>query len=487
MTSTLKQVRVLMKEKSKGKTLRNAAMKSNMSEKTARKYLKRNEQMQDCAKAPRNYRTRQDPFSEHWTEITDMLTRSPTLEAKTILAYLMEKYKTGYKEGQVRTLHRRLVLWRAEKGPDKSIIFMQKYIPGKQSQSDWTHMNSLEVTISGEKFNHLLYHFVLSYSRFETIMVCYAESFETLTKGFEKAVFEIGGVCQEHRTDNLSAATQAYGDDRVFTLRWQEFMKHYGVMPSRNNPGESQENGKVEKSHDLFKNVVDQELLLRGSRNFHSIEEYEAFLNKIKNKRNFSRREKMAEEQQHLKSLPDKLFYEASIFKVRVTPMSLIHVLGVTYSVPSRLIGSWVKVYVYWDKLEIFLSMKLILTLPRIEAGVHIDYRHIIDGLIRKPGAFESYQHKSSLFPNISFRKAYDVLKAKGSAPKRYCELLFLAKMEGEQDVTMAIDLLLESNELPLKEQVSSLIKSFKNSIDAIEIKMPDLRSYDALLTGETS
>jgi hypothetical protein len=165
----------------------------------------------------------------------------------------------------------------------------------------------------------------------------------------------------------------------------------------------------------------------------------------------------------------------------------LVHILGVVYSVPSRLIGSWLKAYAYRDKIDLFLGDKLVLTLPRLEAGVLINYRHLVDSLIRKPRAFENYQYHSHLFPNLSFRKAYDAFKNEGTTPsKRYCELLYLAKMEGEQEVTAAIDLLLEIEELPLKDQLSSLVASARK-VPEVKVNQPALEDYDVLLTGVVS
>jgi hypothetical protein len=272
------------------------------------------------------------------------------------------------------------------------------------------------------------------------------------------------------------------GNDRVFTKRWVEFLDHYDVQPSCNNPGVSHENGSVEKSHHLFKNAVDQHLMLRQSRDFKTVQDYQNFLDKIKAKRNFARREKIREELETLRGLPEKSFNEATFLTVRVSPFSTIQVLGVTYSVPSRLIGFWLKTIVWRDHIELAYGGKKLLTLPRLEAGTLIDYRHIIDSLIRKPGAFESYQYRSSLYPNTIFRKAYDVLKDKGlaSCNKRYLELLHLAKMYGESEVTTAIELFLESSSLPLKEDVLGLVTR-KKDLPSVEVSPPELKAYDQL------
>ena len=58
-------------------------------------------------------------------------------------------------------------------------------------------MNDLGITIGGERFDHLVYHFMLPYSRWETGMVCFSESFETLIAGFQRAVCELACVKRE--------------------------------------------------------------------------------------------------------------------------------------------------------------------------------------------------------------------------------------------------------------------------------------------------
>lgn len=468
-----------MKKLQQHKTLKKAALEAGVDPKTARKYRKLKGR---CERKPREHLTRPNPFSDHWEEIVVMLKKAPELQAPTILNYLIEKYPGQYNYGQRRSLFRRLKMWRAEHYDNNKIIFRQELKPGRQSQSDWTNMNKLKVTINGKPFKHLLFHFMLPYSRFETVMICHTESFDTLTRGYEQGITELGGIAAEHRTDNLTAATQKMGNDRVFTERWQEFLKHYGVQPSRNNPGVSNENGSIEKSHHTLKNAIDQHLMLRQSRDFKTLEDYQIFLDKIIAKRNFPRKELIDEEMKILRPLPEKLFNETIFLYGRVTSDSLIQILSVTYSVPSRMIGLWLKIIVSREKIELDYGGKILYTLPRIEAGVVIDYRHIIDGLVRKPGAFESYQHRAHLYPNVTFRKVHDVLRTSGltSCNKRYLELVQLAKMYGEQDVTLALELLLGTEIVPTKTEVLSLIEARK-APKTVTVVQPDLGDYDKL------
>jgi len=215
-----------------------AAAKSAMSAKTARKYLLV-QSLPSEMKKERHWKTRSNVFSAIWCEIEDMLTKSPKLQATTILQYLINRDPDKFKPSHKRTLQDLCKNWRATSGADKDVIFSQDLKPGMQSQSDYTVMNDLSITIAGEKFDHLLFHFMLPYSLWENASLCYSESFASLSKGYDDAVWNLGGVLPEHRTDNLSAATKAAGSARVFTENWQEVMDHYGVTPSRNNPGVS--------------------------------------------------------------------------------------------------------------------------------------------------------------------------------------------------------------------------------------------------------
>ena len=482
MTVTTQQVKKLMKEISKHGSISKASLKADMDVKTGRKYINKERSPRNKDPEPKVRRTRQDPLSQHWPEIVERLTEHPTLAPKSLLSLLMDQYPGQYNETHLRTFQRRVKDWQMKNGADKDVIFRQKLYPARQSQSDWTHMKSLNITIGGSPFDHLLFHFMLPYSRWETVMVCDVESFDTLTRGFEEAALEMGGVCLEHRTDNLSAATQKMGNSRTFTNRWQQFMNHYDVIPSRNNPGKSHENGSVEKSHDLLKKAIDQALMLRRSRDFKDINEYNTFLHTLTRKRNSMRLLKFQEEQALFKPLPETTFNEAIQLKCRVNPCSTIQVLSVTYSVPSRFIGTWLTVYVYRDHMELFYNGRLCETLPRVFAGIVVNYRHVIDSLVRKPKAFEHYQHQACLFPHPIFRKAYDNLKERTDKPSKiYCEILQLAKREGESDVKLALELMLGENSVPTTRGVMTLIEKSRTRDVKGEVMPVSLRIYDEL------
>lgn len=125
----------------------------------------------------RDYRTRRDPFVAVWDQLQEMLSRDEGLEAKTLMQWLMENYPGQFRQTQLRTLQRRVCQWRVMHGSGKEIFFPQAIQPGIQSQNDYTWCNELNITIAGEPFEHMLFHFMLPYSRWETVSIAFTESF----------------------------------------------------------------------------------------------------------------------------------------------------------------------------------------------------------------------------------------------------------------------------------------------------------------------
>ena len=474
-------------KKLKKNTQEVAAAKSGMSTNTARKYINSG-QLPSEIKKPHSWKTRQDAFSNDWDELSKMLERAPGLEAKTLLSYLMSRSPEQYNQSHLRTLQRRVRDWRAAFGAEQAVIFRQNIQPGKQSQSDFTCMNELGITINGRPFKHLLFHFILTFSRWESIKLCFSESFESLVCGFEKAVWELGYVAGEHRTDNLTAATKAMGSRREFTERWQMVMAHYQIRPTTNNPGVSHENGSIEKSHDLLKSAIDQTLMVRGSRDFLTQKDYMDFLQKIVDGRNVFRMTHFEQEEELLQELPDRKWNSPEIVTARVSSGSIIQLLDKPYSVPSRLIHYTLKAYIYPEEIILFYGNKQLQSMPRNygEPLDGINYRHLIDALVRKPSAFANYRYQGAFFPRSCFRKAYDELCAKrpASADRTYLKILQLAKIQSEQQVSDALELLLEARQIPLLESIKELIDVYQKEKRLVCVREPSLADYDSLLTS---
>lgn len=482
MTCTSRQIEILMQYSSSYEQLA-AAAKAGMSVRTARKYLKAGGNM--TTPHTRDWRTHKDAFDSVWSEVEQMLAFDPGLQAKTVMHLLIDRDERFHWE-QLRTLQRRVSKWRATEGPLLEVMFKQIHLPGAQSQSDWTHCEELEVKIDGQPFPHMLFHFMLPYSRWETAFIQHSESFDNLAAGYTRAVAELGAVPLEHRTDNLSAAVNTHGERPVFTERWQQVLAHYGVVPSRNNPGESHENGSVEKSHHLLKSELDQALRLRRSREFVSVAEYEKFLRRILDQRNRGRKQRLREEMPVMKDLPGRPWNDPVEERVVVNAFSLVSISRALYSVPSRLIGRQLRALVYPEVIRLFLGSTLVIELPRQAPGTkRINYRHIIASLVRKPGAFAGYVFRDDLFPTLTFRMSYDALVAwrPERADKEYLSLLHHAAMNGEETVDIALAALLEAGKPPALASVKELTDVRFSVTPEVHIPAPDICCYDELLS----
>jgi hypothetical protein len=489
---TDQQVRKLMKLMQSEETLSIAAAKSGMDEKTARKYRRLGQLPSQCQQ-PHTWKTRQNPFADHWEEIRGLLELNPGLEAKTIFEDLQKRYPGHFQDGQLRTLQRKVKKWRVLEGPPKEVFFPQNYHPGQLCQSDFTHLTRVRVTIRNEAFPHMLYHFVLPYSNWETGTVCFSESYESFSQGLQNALWELGGVPAEHRSDRLSAAVNNYLNPEVFTRRYQALLRHYGLKGRKIQAGEPHENGDVEQRHYRFRRALEQVLLLRGHRDFESRSEYENFLQKLFKQLNSGRQDRLREELEVLKRLPMRRIDDSQKERVRVGPSSTIRVKKNTYSVDSRLIGELVEVRIYAERIEVWYGQRQVHRLPRLSGHGkhHINYRYIIDSLVRKPGAFENYRYREELFPTSYFRIAYDLLRKQNRlrAHKEYLKILYLAAKETESGVNAVLRRLIEM-EQPI---TAAAVKGHLNStprtspITIVSVQEVNLAAYDVLLHQEVA
>jgi transposase len=482
------EIKLLLNERRKGTKQKLAAARAGMSERTARKYEHAGKLPSELNK-PRIHRTRPNPFEQDWPWFTGELKRDPALQAKTLFVLINQTYPGRYQEGQLRTLQRQISAWRIQHGPEQEIMFQQEHIPGRMAQSDFTEMNSLGITLGGEAFPHLVFHMVLTYSNIEAIKVCFSESFAALSEGMEGCLGKIGGAPLYHRTDNLSAAVSGLDEEgrHKFTKDYQAVLSHYGMKPSANTAGCANQNGDVEQSHFRFKSAVDQELRVRGSRDFSSRAIYESFLEALVRNRNLTRTARFEEERQVLQPLPAKPLCLTREVTVHVSRFSLIRVDNNTYSVPSRLIGADIKVRIHAETLDLYHVATQVLSLPRLMGrNKHrIDYRHLIWSLVRKPGAFANYCYREELFPTTVFRRAYDalVVAIPAKADSAYLRILHLAASTSESDVQLAITLLQEDGKVPTFEAIRDLAGEVKPvQPPAIGKKVIDLRCYDALI-----
>jgi len=488
MFTTDQQVRRLRQLDARGTPAAVAAVRSGMDAKTARKY-RRLGRLPSEVRMPHTWRTHPDPFADVWTGVVERLALNPGLEALTLFQQLQREHPGRFPDGQLRTFQRRVKIWRATDGPSKEVFFAQVHTPGRLCASDFTHMTDLRVTIAGQPFDHLIYHFVLTYSNWETGTVCFAESFETLAEGLQNALMELGGVPAIHRTDRLTAAIPPGTTGAEFTQRYRALLSHYGLEGQAIQAGHGNENGDIEQRHHRFKRALDQQLMLRGSRDFSSRESYQDYLRDLFGQLNANRAKKKSQEIEELRKLPACRFESARRVEVRVDAGSTIHMRGNTYSVSSRLIGERVEVRLHAEHMEVWYAQQMVERMPRLRGrGQHrIVYRHVIDWLVRKPGAFAAYRYREDLFPTTTFRIAYDVLHARVSrnADREYLQLLQHAARDSEVSVEAAIRVVLAADGTPTADVVLEHVRALSTTptVPVVAVEPVDLSVYDQLLS----
>jgi hypothetical protein len=282
---------------------------------------------------------------------------------------------------------------------------------------------------------------------------------------------------------------------KEFTSRYEALLRYYRLTGRKIQAGKANENGDVEQRHHRLKRAVNQALLLRDSRDFDGIADYKQFLRLLLTQLNAGRRQLLALEMQYLRGLPAGRLETAKRAQVKVDSGSILYADRNAYSVNSRLIGEQVEVRIHAETVEVWYGDRKVEQMPRLRGrGKHrVDYRHIIDWLVRKPGAFRNYRYREDLFPTSRFRMVWDALRelAPLRADKRYLEILQVAAQEGEARVDDALRSLLEQGEigegkLNAEAVQSLLMREGAPPVTQVEVAEVDLASFDKLLGGET-
>jgi hypothetical protein len=494
--------RLMTNHRENGGVVNHAAMKAGMHRQTAASYLKKQAGPEQCKedRGQRQYRTRPDPLgSGLWEAAITWLEPTPELDAKTLFEHLLGSCGEwiAVAGGALRTFQRRVKLWRELNGPPKEVYFPQIREPGQSIQFDWTRVKEKDfsITIAGQPFEHLLTHAVLPFSNWEWAIPCRSESSLSLKRGVQEALWELGGTTPVLQTDQSSAATHQIsreGKKRTFNEEYLAFCKHLGVEARAIHTRQPNQNGDVESAQGHLKRRLKNHLILRGSPDFKDEAEYAAFVAKVCRGANALRAAKIAEELPLLKPLPARRYPETEEVTALVTGASVIHVKKAPYSVPSRLIGATLTVQLSETQVDIFRSGTWVLRHPRSTSEApRIDYRHVIDWLVRKPGAFRHYVYRECLFPDIHFRQAHEQLTAyeEARADKRYLQLLELAADGSEAAVSEAIAHCLRAGKTPLPERVEKQLNivpgaSIVKALRPYAATEP-LRAYDRLVGRE--
>jgi len=468
-----------------------AAARTGISERSARR-IERIEAL-PSQRPERQWRTRQDPLAGVWDdEVVPLLQADSALNSVTLLEELQRRYPGEYGPGVLRTLQRRVRQWRALHGAEREVYFAQEHPPGRLGLSDFTVADDLEVFIGEARFEHRLYQFALAHSGWrDATVVIGGESYVALSSGLQTALWRLGGVPEEHRTDSLSAAFNNLAEREELTKRYEGLCGHYRMRPSRCNPGRSHENGSIESRHGSLKTALDQALRLRGSRRFETLTEYESFVATIVQRMNARVSKRLATERPMLGALPVRRTAEYEEIPARVSKYGIFTVKGAQYSAPSRLIGHRLMVRQYVQHIECWLGGQRVLERPRAvyrDGQRHpreIDYRHLVGALRRKPGAFARWVLRDAAFPRPIYRQTWERLSEKlteREACKTMVGLLALAADGHEAQLAGELEQLLELDQLPELQALTELLAPPRAEVPEVSVQLPTLAAYDALI-----
>jgi hypothetical protein len=491
-TIHLYQKRAYMNAREIGLTQANAAYIAEISERTGQR-IEAGEHQPHRGKF-KSQNSNQDPLGEVWDkELEPMLRKEPRLKPMTLFEYLQDTYPGKYPQ-VLRTLQRRVQTWKAIHGPSPEVMFELRHEPGLIGFSDFTQLKGMEITIAGKPFEHLIYHYRLGYSGWQYAHIIQGgESFIALAEGLQNAFAACGGVPKQHRTDSLSAAYKNLGGNKALTRLYDELCDHYRMQPTRNNTGVAHENGAIESPHGHLKNRIKQAIYLRGSSDFESIEEYRSLVDAAIAKLNQQCQQKFEQEKEFLQPLPKYRVPDYEILTARVSTRSTVEVRCVLYTVPSRLIGRQLELHLYHDQIVGYLGNHQVVELPRMRVtqadkrrGRCINYRHVIEGLRRKPKAFIYCTWQQELLPTPQFRELWQKLTAQfdlDTAAVLMVEALYIAATQNQETaVADYLDRQLIAQTLTLKGLQQQWRQDYPDRLPQLTVTQHDLSSYDQLI-----
>lgn len=467
--------------RNKGKTQEEIASILGISRRSVIRYLKDGQipQYSRSVKA-----TRKDPLEGHYLEVKRKLEENPRLPLNELYEYIYEK---GYR-GSERTLRRRTRDLRATL-KNKEVFFQREVRPGEVMEGDFTE---LQLKIEGKLRKIYLWVTSLPFSNRYFATPFYHCSFESFASGSVAAFSEFNGVAKKYRLDNMSPAVSKIlsGKNRVVTNRYADFQSHYGFEQDFCNPAKGNEKGNVESINKHLKRKITSRISL-SKLSFKDLNSFKEFVWSICREQN-SRdhvEEKFLKEKEYLSSLPASQFncFRTSVVSINKYSLFSLEKTGHMYSVPSKYIGLSLEVRIYPEKVDIVHNGSIISSHKRIygpKGQVSIEVEHIIEGLLRKPGAMRDWKYKHILFERPAWNGFYKRIINSGGNDKDYLKCLKLINKHGKDLVTLAMELSLEEDRevSTTAPELEDIITNKMDNIHQIEPLKFNLNQYDSFI-----
>ena len=465
--------------RNEGKTQEEIASIVGISKRSVIRYLKLGKIPKYSRKTKSN---RPDPMKEFYDLAEEKVRTNSTINVMELFEYLKEH---GYK-GSARSVQRKTKDIR-RKYKKKEVFFQREVKPGDVMEGDFT-----EIWLPIGKTQRKVYLWVttLPYSNAYYATAYYNCTFECFAHGSVKAFEAFGGMAQKYRLDNMSPVVKKIlsGKERLVTQRYKEFQDHYGFYQDFCNPSKGNEKGNVESNIRHIKKKITSKIHLHNLQ-FSTIEALREYIWSLCDEHNNNAKISNALKEESLKSLPQKKFehFRSTVIKINKYSLFSFDKTGNMYSAPSQFIGLTLEARIYFDRVEVFYQTNPVASHKRVygRSGVaSIQFEHIIDGLLKKPGALQDWKYKAILFERPTWKKMYDQMKQQGKTDKDYLSCLRLMKSHGKDLVTLAMEYALEGESELSAHAIENLISKEIESIHNLKPLNVNLEQFDELLQG---
>lgn len=474
-----KQIIILRNE---GKSQQDIAIQLGISRRSVIRYLK-------SGKIPTykraNGATRINPMLNFLDEAQSCLEKNSQISLNQLFEHLKNN---GYK-GSLRSMRRKTADIR-KKLKNKEVYFQRLTKAGEVMEGDFTE---LQVAIGGIIKKVYLWITSLPYSNTYFATPYLNCTFECFAEGSVHAFNEFGGIAKKYRLDNLSPVVTKIlsGKERLVTQRFAQFQNHYGFAQDFCNPAKGNEKGNVEANNKHFKAMLRSRIALE-SLTFVSLESLRKYIWSLCREHNQLEEVRNKFKEENLLSLPETAFRSFRTEIVRINKYSLFSLgtAGHMYSVPSKYIGLSLEVRIYPEYIEVIEQEKMICVHKRImglKGLVSINVEHVIEGLLRKPGAFRDWKYRDVVFERPSWRQFYSKLIEEGKNEKEFLRCISLLKEYDRENITLAMELAMENKMELTSTTLKNLISNEFYNVLAIPVLPVNLDQYDFFLNGDKS
>lgn len=477
---TMTEFKQIVQLRNEGKTQQEIAELLGISRRSVIRYLK-NGSIPVYSREKKA--TRPDPMEDFYGLVEEKLSASPSILLQDLYQYLCER---GY-QGSERSLRRKTLDLR-KRLKSKEVFFQRKSIPGEVMEGDFTE---LYLDLGGQKKKIYLWVTSLPFSNTFFVTPYFHCSFECFADGSVNAFNEFGGIAKKYRLDNMSPVVSKVlcGKDRLVTQRYKAFQDHYGFQQDFCNPGRGNEKGHVESNIKHIKKRLLSQIALHNL-TFSSLEALKDYLKDFSRSHNAAASTRSRFSEESLLSLPEAPFspFRTTVVKINRYSLFSLDKNRHMYSVPSQLIGLSLEVRIYPDRVDVIDQCKVVASHKRIYGPpglVSIQIEHIIDGLLKKPGAIKDWKYKNVLFERPSWQRFYTYLMQNNGSDKDYLSCLRLINQHGRSLVTIAMELAMESDMSPCSTELENLISNRMDNIYDIQPIETNLAHYDELMGGK--